>query len=103
MENNARFIKSRDNRVFTGILGGLAAYLGLSPRLLRVCFFLVVLSFNWMGIIYLILMFAMPEENETYEETGSFISNMNLPVPVKVVLSRFWSSWTDMPRDRKPA
>jgi len=96
MENNVRFIKSRDNRVFTGILGGLAAYLGLSPRLLRVCFFLIVWTFNWMAVIYFILMFVMPEENESYEEAGSFISNLNLPTPVKTVLSRFWSSWTEM-------
>lgn len=96
MENNARFVKSKDNRVFTGILGGLAAYFGLSPRLLRICFFLLSWSFGFFIFVYIVLMFAMPEENEQYEETGTFISNLKLPVPVKKVLSRFWSSCTEI-------
>ena len=95
MENNAQFVKSSDNRVFTGILGGLAEYFGLSPRLLRVCFFLITWSFNWFAFVYLILMFAMPERNEEYEETGTFISNTSLPYPVKKIISRFWSSFSE--------
>ena len=91
-----RFLKSSENKVFTGILGGLAKCFGISARLLRICFFILAWNFRFFVYIYIILMFAMPEENEQYEETGTFISNLKLPVPVKKVLSRFWSSCTEI-------
>lgn len=87
-----RFVKSRDNKVLTGILGGMAAYFGLSARLLRICFFIISWLFAWPAYIYLILMFAMPEENERYEEAGTAVSNLKLPLIVKRWLSRFLSS-----------
>ena len=91
-----KFIKSRDNRVFTGILGGMAEYFSLSPRMLRICYFILTYIFHWMAIVYIILMFAMPEENDLYEDANSPVSGWNLPEPVKKVLVRFASSCSEI-------
>ena len=91
-----KFVKSRDNRVFTGILGGLAEYFSVSPRMLRICYFMLTYIFHWLGFIYIILMFAMPEENDLYEDANSPVSGWNLPAPIKKGLIRFASSFSEI-------
>lgn len=61
-----KLTRSRQNRKLTGVLGGLAEYLGMDPSLLRILF-VVVLLFTGifpMGIIYLISIFLIPEETD---------------------------------------
>jgi phage shock protein C len=55
--------RSRTNRRIAGVCGGLAAYFGISPTLVRLLFVLLALPGGVPGIlIYLVLWFAIPEE-----------------------------------------
>jgi phage shock protein C len=55
--------RSRTNRRIAGVCGGLGAYFGVEPTLIRILFVLLALPGGAPGIlIYLILWLAMPEE-----------------------------------------
>ncbi len=55
--------RSRTNRRIAGVCGGLAAYFGVSPTLIRILFVLLGLPGGAPGIlIYLILWLVMPDE-----------------------------------------
>ena len=55
--------RSRSNRMFAGVCGGLAAWLGWNPTMVRLLYVLVsVLSAAFPGIlVYIVLWIAMPE------------------------------------------
>jgi phage shock protein PspC (stress-responsive transcriptional regulator) len=55
--------RSRTNRRIAGVCGGLGAYFGIEPTLIRILFVLLGLPGGAPGIlIYIILWLAMPEE-----------------------------------------
>ncbi len=55
--------RSRTNRRIAGVCGGLGAYFGINPTLIRILFVLLGLPGGAPGIlIYIILWLAMPEE-----------------------------------------
>ncbi|ANF22105.1 PspC domain-containing protein [Thermococcus piezophilus] len=58
-----RLMRSKDNRVFLGVLGGIAEHLEIDPTLVRVIF-VVLLVFNpsAMTLLYFLLALVMPEE-----------------------------------------
>jgi phage shock protein C len=66
MEDTPRRIyRSRTDRVFAGVGGGLANYLGIDPVLTRVAF--VALGMAGVGVLlYLIAWIAIPEAPEGY-------------------------------------
>ena len=55
--------RSRTNRVFAGVMGGLAEYLGVDPTLLRVIYVAgSIVSAAFPGLlVYLLLWLLMPE------------------------------------------
>lgn len=59
-----KLYRSRKNRVFAGVIGGLAAYLGKDVVFLRLItvVLLVLTGFFPLGLIYLIAVFLVPEE-----------------------------------------
>ncbi len=57
-----RLYRSRKNRVFGGVAGGLAEYLNIDPVLARIIF-VIVTFFNGLGLLlYVILWIVVPEE-----------------------------------------
>jgi phage shock protein C len=55
--------RSKSNRKLFGVCGGVAKYFGLDPTLVRFLFvFLVLVSFGWGLLLYIILGIVMPEE-----------------------------------------
>jgi phage shock protein C len=55
--------RSKLNRKLFGVCGGVAKYFGLDPTLVRFLFvFLVLVSFGWGLLLYIILGIVMPEE-----------------------------------------
>jgi phage shock protein C len=55
-----KITRSRDERIIAGVAGGLAAYLGIDPLLVRLVFVLVALA-NGLGVlIYLVLWLLLP-------------------------------------------
>jgi phage shock protein C len=61
--------RSRTNRMFAGVLGGIAERTGIDARLLRVLFiFLVfVTALLPMSLLYILLMFIMPRDQGTLQ------------------------------------
>ncbi|MDD4761926.1 MAG: PspC domain-containing protein [Candidatus Pacebacteria bacterium] len=59
--------RSRDNKVFAGIFGGLGEYFDLDPTLLRLLwlFVLVITAFVPGIIAYIIAMFVVPKKPES--------------------------------------
>ena len=61
-----RLYRSRTNRIFAGIFGGLGEYFGIDPVLLRVIYVvvLVITAFVPGVLIYLLAIFIIPLEPE---------------------------------------
>ena len=51
----------KDKKIF-GVCGGLGAYFGIDPTLVRVLFVIAVLGFGSGLLLYIILAIVMPEE-----------------------------------------
>ena len=56
--------RSRTNRVFAGVMGGIAERLGVKARWLRLLFIILVFvtAFLPMSLLYILLMFMMPND-----------------------------------------
>jgi len=60
-----KLYKSRKNRVFAGIIGGLGEYFNVDPTVLRVIFVLMIFaSFSLLFWSYIVMIFIVPEEPE---------------------------------------
>jgi phage shock protein C len=58
-----RFVRSRDDRMLSGVCGGVAAYLGVDANLVRLVVVLgTVFGFGSLAIAYLAAWLLMPEE-----------------------------------------
>jgi len=64
MANPRPFVRSRNDRMVAGVVGGMAAYFGMNSTLLRVIYVVVsIISIAFPGIlVYLLLWLLMPEE-----------------------------------------
>ncbi|WP_240911610.1 PspC domain-containing protein [Thermococcus sp. LS1] len=83
-----KLMRSKENRVFLGVIGGIAEHLEVDPTLLRIIF-VVLLVFNpfAMVLLYFLLALVLPEEggeekpieerlNELADETGKSINEV---------------------------
>ena len=59
---NKRLYKSRSNREFCGVCGGIAEYFGLDPTLVRVGWVLATLLGGSGLLAYIIAAIVMPEQ-----------------------------------------
>lgn len=58
-----RLYRSRRDRMIAGVCGGIAAYLGVDPLVIRIIAFFMLLPGGVPGLFpYLVLWFFMPEE-----------------------------------------
>lgn len=57
-----RLYRSRDERMFAGVAGGIAEYFGIDPTVVRAGFVLFTLAGGWGLLAYLILAVIMPLE-----------------------------------------
>ena len=59
-----RLYRSRTNRMIAGVCGGLAAYFGIDPTIVRILAVLLALPGGGppIGLIYLVLWVVLPEE-----------------------------------------
>ena len=62
-----RLYRSRKEKMFAGIAGGIAEYYDLDPVLVRIAFVLITLLHGAGLIAYIICIFVIPKEPETYE------------------------------------
>lgn len=63
MKNLAR---SRTNRMFAGVIGGIAESIGMDAKLLRIIVILlgIVTAFLPLAAIYVVLIFILPNEQD---------------------------------------
>ncbi|MFC4322444.1 PspC domain-containing protein [Litchfieldia salsa] len=60
-----KLYRSRTNRKFAGVVGGLAEYLGMDSTLLRILFVLgLFISFGTFFLVYLVWIFVVPNERD---------------------------------------
>ncbi|HJV30810.1 MAG TPA: PspC domain-containing protein [Bacillales bacterium] len=59
-----KWIRSRTNRMLAGVLGGLSEVVGVEAKTLRILFLILLLftGFFPMGILYIIFIFILPNE-----------------------------------------
>lgn len=65
-----KLYRSRSNRMVSGICGGLAEYMETDPTIIRIIavILLVMSGFMPMGLIYLIGMMIIPNEEDVIKE-----------------------------------
>lgn len=56
--------RSRTNRIFAGVIGGIAEGMGIDARWLRIIFMLLVFATALlpMSLLYILMMFIMPND-----------------------------------------
>jgi len=61
-----KLYRSRENKIFSGIIGGIGEYLDVDPTILRLIFILIILATGIIpGIIaYIVALFIVPEKPE---------------------------------------
>lgn len=57
-----QFVRSRSDRIISGVCGGIARYLNIDPTIVRLVFVLAVFLGGASPLIYLVLWMVMPEE-----------------------------------------
>jgi phage shock protein PspC (stress-responsive transcriptional regulator) len=63
ISKNNRLFKSRRDKVVSGVLGGIAKYVGIKPGILRLLFiFTLFMSFGVSLFVYIILSLVLPKE-----------------------------------------
>ena len=67
-KRSKRFYRNPDNKIIGGVAGGLAAYLGWDPTVVRLLFvFLLIVGFSWFFAVYLLIWLIAPEA-ETFAQ-----------------------------------
>jgi phage shock protein PspC (stress-responsive transcriptional regulator) len=62
--------RSRTNKMFGGVCGGLAEYLNMDPTLVRILTVLISLFTGVPVLLYLIALFVIPEEGSPTSQAG---------------------------------
>lgn len=75
-QNTPRMYRSVNNRILGGVAGGLGEYFQIDPTLVRIIFILLALFAGGFGILlYLILWFILPSENDTTTHPHTTMKN----------------------------
>jgi phage shock protein PspC (stress-responsive transcriptional regulator) len=68
-------MRSETDRIFVGVCGGIAAYLGVDSVFVRLGFVLLALASGIGVLIYLVLLFVMPNESNYAEPSSKIIQD----------------------------
>lgn len=68
--SDKQLVRSRDERMLTGVAGGLAEYLNIDPVIVRLFFVLLALSTGWGVIVYILLAILMQEAQPVAKTNG---------------------------------
>ena len=66
---NTQFARSRNDKMFAGVCGGIANYFSIDPAIVPLLFVLAVFLGGASPLIYLVLWIVMPEEPAAYAPT----------------------------------
>ncbi len=73
----ARLMRSETDRLFVGVCGGIAAYFGIDSVFVRLGFVLLALASGIGLLLYLVLLFVMPNESN-FDASSSKIIQDNI-------------------------
>lgn len=73
-----KLYRNPDNKVLGGVAGGLAAYWGISPLLIRIGFVLLSFYYGIFIIVYIILWIAVPKAKTTKQKLEMKGENINV-------------------------
>lgn len=98
-----RVHRSRSNRVIAGVCGGLGAYLGIDPVLLRLAFVGLVFLGGGGVLLYILAWIVIPEESGSDEVISSPLADHQARLLVggalialgALLLGRVYLSWID--------
>lgn len=62
--NKKRLYKSSRNKKICGVCGGIAEYLNMDPTVIRLITAIIALAWGSGTILYIIMAFVMPYDNE---------------------------------------
>lgn len=71
MEQSKKLVRSKKDRIIAGVCGGLGEYFDLDPIFFRLAFVLATFFGGSGVLIYIILFFIIPEENEKVKPLDS--------------------------------
>ena len=59
-----RLYRSREDKIFLGVLGGIAKYFDVDPTLVRIAFIILCFLEPVFILVYFLMAIVMPEEHE---------------------------------------
>ena len=66
-----RLYRSSDERMFSGVCGGIGEFFGIDPTIVRLTFILVTFVWPFTPLLYLILMLVVPEDAQSQAPVGA--------------------------------
>ena len=66
-----RLYRSRDERVFFGVCGGVASYLNIDPTIVRLLFIIFLFAAGTSVIVYLVMAIVVPLEPLKGNKSGA--------------------------------
>ncbi|MDB5036386.1 MAG: phage shock protein PspC [Chlorobi bacterium] len=109
MATYTKLFRSRSSRVFGGVAGGLAEYLGISPVFTRIGFVVLALSGGFGFLAYFLIMFITPKQPEITislddreyidddDRVPSFLRALFIALPIAGISSLFSHHWVVFP------
>ena len=95
MNTQKRLYRSREDRMFAGVCGGIAVYLDVDPTIVRLVFVALTLLGGPGLIVYIVLMLVVPEQPAAERK----VKNDAVVIPDDMVVS----SSIPVPDDNEPA
>jgi phage shock protein C len=71
MDSTKRITRSQSDRLLGGVAGGLAAYLGIDPLIIRIAFIALTVLNGFGMILYLALWVLVPNEDSATDARGN--------------------------------
>jgi phage shock protein PspC (stress-responsive transcriptional regulator) len=102
--------RSRSNRVLGGVCAGVANYLNMDPTLIRVLTVIITLFTGVPIVVYLVLLFVIPEEESPTQQIvppPSPGAGQTIPPTRQSATDPVWgpggAPWEQQPRSAQPA
>jgi len=71
MDSTKRITRSQSERMLGGVAGGLAAYFGIDPLIVRIGFIVLALMNGFGAMLYLVLWVLVPNEDSPADARGN--------------------------------
>lgn len=77
MMENRRLKRSNKSRIISGVAAGIAEYINIDPVIIRILFVFLTFVGGSGAILYLILLFIMPDEKSLADNSGKYDNKSN--------------------------